>query len=1354
MSKGSISLLRTNPLLTTNVKLVVDSQYNLYLESYDTNAELSDKKFKKYLINYDAFLSQKIASFYKNTPTDIAFDVRNLTNSDNIQLDYNNQFDDIYYSGPRAVGDTRYSEEFQYNTTLKINPQYLPKYFFIFRIEGPGVNSIRNINDLVGNNIDNIKTEFVDKFKICSVVDLSPKTNIGKIWKKNYIDDDQIPVSPIEFVFKRFEFSKWKGYDYYTGGSVEKSFLMDDYVSNQTTHFEFEQFITEGFKKNGVICSNYSNISYLFDDTNAGVFYKTQGIATDLKYYETEYPIITDWIRQGLITDDQYVKVYDTLSNSSYYTFNEHVPYRKRWTINRYSGFYVDDVNFIDQLSPYVTTQFNLGQSISIVDNKFLDVSNNPISPVIGIWNENLPVYLKIDNKHYLIEKQGNDYLLISDTLINGVFDDIVANAQKPIQIVYENVNFNPALAIQVDPPLYRSVLTHIDDTYYYNINVTTAMEYSIVVIKIEDKFYSLKLGVKVFNNTRYYYLDTDEYIICNSERLYKKLSFNAAENISMQILNKDAKIPYFEIFVLKFTPVADFDFDRTNTRYSRIENDKSDQVSYHRNFIYLSDVSDISVPIDLYYERYYNIWLDSASLNTTAPSYSLLYTDTYLLPINSEYGTGDLYMLGDNNSLTPIWDVNQSIVKWGIFKSINNSSYPYKINNNLDTAGQFNFTPSIYQSIANAKGMNLDYFYSRGQIAENIINRTLLIDTDDIFDVAYYKDPTAILDYFDYYLNIPNKYSYSINNIASTRIVNEERISYFCASDKVNGPSVFFKGINAYIQYVDTDNPNKIKNYSFYPADDLENYGFSVIFNTRYTSDTNLYGQAGIEIILNKVYKNVLINIYVLTDGSFTSMEYRNRDDVYNDPNVSFYLGQFDSTYSPIAQNLSELTIQNLTLKSITNILDNTYLSYPGFSQGITYTVVQPTREYTLSLINPVYDGTYTIVKFTIDEDFDIKEGDWVYITNTGLSTIDNKNYQVIDKLNNRTFSIRLTGDYVTTPLSINTIIKNEISLLPFRLKIIYPDEIKLNTQVNLVVGDTSCPVTPFNKFANDLNIAVNINDALGIIPYVYVDDIISRKLKLLQDREAVTYSEIDKLPSIYRYSGNYEPILNNITLFKQTTLVNYNYNFAFSILIPSYSFLVETTLVDGYYYVSIHFKEFVNVLLNNLKLGDVFQVGTSNLPGFKFISGHVTAIEPSTYIPIVSPGDTGYKVTFSTKNVVDPIAALGFTPNPLIPSTVVDYIYNGYNVFVTKLYTKTDKNVEFAYDYLDFGTNKNLIISKVYEGSNPLKTSNEIYKTTNKYSMIDEHGVSEVNRNLFKSSWDPEFYYKTTTNKYKLKV
>ena len=145
-----------------------------------------------------------------------------------------------------------------------------------------------------------------------------------------------------------------------------------------------------------------------------------------------------------------------------------------------------------------------------------------------------------------------------------------------------------------------------------YIININNYLDNSILVIKIEDKYYSLKKDIKF--GEQYYYLDCDEYLICDSESLYRKLAFNDPEIISMQVLNKDTQIAYFEIFVLQFTTVADFDFQRTDTRYSLIENEKSSEVTYNRELLILKDINDISVPIDLYYEKYYNIWLDTAA--------------------------------------------------------------------------------------------------------------------------------------------------------------------------------------------------------------------------------------------------------------------------------------------------------------------------------------------------------------------------------------------------------------------------------------------------------------------------------------------------------------------------------------------------------------------------------------------------------------------------------------------------------------------------------------------------------------------------------------------------------------------
>ena len=47
----SFSILKTNVGLTTNLKIVVDSNYGLFMESIDSATELSASKFKK--VRYD-----------------------------------------------------------------------------------------------------------------------------------------------------------------------------------------------------------------------------------------------------------------------------------------------------------------------------------------------------------------------------------------------------------------------------------------------------------------------------------------------------------------------------------------------------------------------------------------------------------------------------------------------------------------------------------------------------------------------------------------------------------------------------------------------------------------------------------------------------------------------------------------------------------------------------------------------------------------------------------------------------------------------------------------------------------------------------------------------------------------------------------------------------------------------------------------------------------------------------------------------------------------------------------------------------------------------------------------------------
>lgn len=1326
MSKGSISLLRANPALTTNVKLVVDSNYNLYLESYSANTELSNKKYKKYLINSEVFLSERIASFYKDLPVDIAFEVKNDIKSDNIQKSYENQYDDIYFSGPRSVEDTRYIEEYQYNTTLKIDPTNLPKWFFIFRVDEPGIDTLDNISI----------QQYLDDFKVIKAFDLSPKTSIGKLWEKNYITDDQIPRSPIEMNFKNFEFSQWNGYDYLSGGTVSKSFFLDEIMRNQTTHFDLESFLIDGFRKNGVVSSNYSNISYLFDDTVSGIFFKSTSLSPQ-KYYEDEYPIIHKLIRSGYIKDEQYTKTSEVNGNTFriYYTFNEHIPYRRKWTINRYSGFYADDLKFINKVSTYVPVIFRTGEGI-IIENNVFKLAGENVNPVQGTYNDAFPIYFKINNTFYLVEKSElGEYNLVSNENINGTLDDFVFNAQKSVKLEYEEET--------VGTGSYHTYLKNVDNTYYSHLELMTYINNkSIVMVKIGNDFYKLKI-----DGNNHIYLNTDEYITADSNILYRKLGNNNARVESLQILTKDNNVVYFEFYVFKFTNIADWDFNHLNTKYTQIEYDKNDEISYVRPFIYMTDVSDVALPKDPYLEKYYTINIqDSITLATTQ-----LTSDTYILPLSSEYAaTGDLYMFNNSNLLTSIWDINQSIVKWGILDSINTNASPYKINNSLEVGGTYNLTPNLYSSNVSIGDLNLDWFYTIGKPiyydmndyntllnysnyrTNNIVFRTLNLDMlefitadlggdiEDIYkiDLDYYKDINAQFDYFEYIFNRPVIY----NDTLDMNKIAHERVAYLNPSDDVNGPAFFFKGIKGYFQWVDLENPNEISKYNVTPANELSGYAFSILFNARFTDDPNLYGKAGIEFILNKMYQNILVNVYLYTPyGSYTSLDYRIRDEIYNETYVKYSI--YDSLSGNYTWVDSSLLTKSITLSTFVKIIADDALEYENFEAGIQYNIIEPKQYYNMTNIElDPSDITNKTVRITFQQPVPFKQGEWIYFENTGIVEYD-KNVQIFNKIGNRTVVLRFLTDQTINVTNIynnitNYLVTKEKPVMPFKIKLADPDIINLNPNINIIAGDTSCPVLPNNSFKSNSDIIVVNNNTDGLIPHVYVDDVISRRIFRQNLNNELTYEEINKLPIIYRFSGDYEPILNNIDLFNKCKLDVYDT-----------ATVTYITFIDNR--LEFHFTTPQPL---ELKVGDIFYIENvdDSYTFLKYKTGHIIGVEDS---PIV--GHT-YKIILYYDWAVAPIIS------------DQDLVLLG-KTFDIKLMKKIECNLTFEFDYKYFAINDNIIISKVYDNINPLQTSIDINKTTNKYPMIDEHGVTYIDRNIFKSPWDMTYYYTLLINKYK---
>ena len=199
----SFSILRTNVGLTTNIKIMVGSDYDLSLDSIDSNQNLADTRFKKVKFNKRNYFDELITYFYKDFPAEKAFDIKYDDDNSSMIDSYDKQYDELYQYGARNIIDNKnYLEEYEYFAPLYINPSSLPKKFVIFRVDGPGAELLTK---------SNFKQNLVNKFKTVKVFDLEKTSALGEWLETNFKNNKSFPYTPLEIDFRNLEFCRWNG---------------------------------------------------------------------------------------------------------------------------------------------------------------------------------------------------------------------------------------------------------------------------------------------------------------------------------------------------------------------------------------------------------------------------------------------------------------------------------------------------------------------------------------------------------------------------------------------------------------------------------------------------------------------------------------------------------------------------------------------------------------------------------------------------------------------------------------------------------------------------------------------------------------------------------------------------------------------------------------------------------------------------------------------------------------------------------------------------------------------------------------------------------------------------------------
>ena len=773
----SFGILRTNVGLTTNVKVVVDGQYGLSLDSIDSAAELSASKYKKMSFNKENYYDELVPKFWGGLPAEIAYHIKYDDDSTSMTDNFASQYDEIYQYGARnIVNNKNYSEEFEYFAPLYAVRNKLPKNFIIFRVDGAG---------MIGLNRFNIRNEVFRNFKTVKVFDLSQKTALGEWLDKSINKNEFFPETPFNMSFTRLDFSNWNGIDYTTGGYISRSLFLEDVVEEEKEIFEMEKFVFDGYLKNKVIFPNILNFSFLFDDT----------------------PANSDALR--------------------------------KWSINRYYGFYLEDMERISTISPYITPFLKAGVTVN-AGNILYSADGDPFEEG---WSDAYPFYVEYSGEYYKVEKftetlkksvkpVSSGKSSVSQTA-TAQLEDIGASISTNVvsDSVTETISTRWRIISDIDLTGKESSLNknfgQIDsdnflrgyDQSYLEIDGFDMCD--AWLIEIDGVYHNLVKkdeGIKICTDYSFkFYENYYEYWIYKSDTSYtKSVSF---------VVDQSNEPKKFSIYRLKFADIKDFDDRIVDTEYSKFEYEKSEELTETEEpKLYLTNLNSSVYPKELDDFRFKDKVVN--------------------IPVSSEYTANHETFKIYDNELSKIWRKNPVYCRWAYENSLSANDYPYPLNNSLKF-GEYNRTTNTAIADPSRKERNLDYFYTVNSSTFSYLHHTLHVESNGVdgidvdfgFDFEKYLGTSTFtdganiatysVDYFSYFFD--RKTSFLSNEIKR----NVKKYSLFAEGD-TNTPNVsLFRGIKFLIYDVESikkNNSGQIEKINLKTSNAFDDYKLSVL--------------------------------------------------------------------------------------------------------------------------------------------------------------------------------------------------------------------------------------------------------------------------------------------------------------------------------------------------------------------------------------------------------------------------------------------------------------------------------------------------------------------------------------------
>lgn len=595
----SFMLLRTNPKLTGNVKLVVTEDYNLYLDTFkiSENSVLNKQEYRHQPISADGNYPYDVYDTFKYLPATEMYGI--YPDSYDPHISYHkmdDQIRNIYEYGAELNTDKLYSENMKILAPLYIG-KHLPTYFAIWR-----TNRLMT-SDNIATNTEVFK-QLIDEGKCIKIFDLRHTTSIGK-YLNNYqetimnylpgtcalqfIEQDNYPTS----VDHRQGQNTWKGIAYDKGiltNRNETTYFATQTLNGDCPQENFDMFILNGYSRNKLLFPNIINLEYMFNDPDSKDF--------SMHNYFGLYLTENDFLQFNEVFKRDVSDKY----NLEYYDENDNLVNIDTTTLG-----IIEDPSYIDRIF-FASTEnaaANLTSKNDFIDFVKREVVNKPQDNLIQLgaklldFKENEKAFLTFDfteQIHY-----GEHFKFIIPE-----YEYTTKDSNETKQIVFEVIASNDSrlktTKYNISPYVQTNTVRRVDnlidnDTEIYTVVFYTQdLEDETKQASLEEQIVRLTHAIKKFDNV---------------------LTVSSYGKESLAIISSVKDVYFQHIMSNEFTETADSsnNIDTENIevydtlRYYNYNNvQKCEYIEYNNNYYKLDHMSYANNGLEEILYRYANI--------------------------------------------------------------------------------------------------------------------------------------------------------------------------------------------------------------------------------------------------------------------------------------------------------------------------------------------------------------------------------------------------------------------------------------------------------------------------------------------------------------------------------------------------------------------------------------------------------------------------------------------------------------------------------------------------------------------------------------------------------------------------